>query len=81
VSAGPGDPPHAAAGLYAQALSLSVVRLEGMPVKRRLLLACRRRAELSSAASALVAMIEAEAPLQHHPGGRDAGVGDEATAT
>jgi DNA-binding transcriptional LysR family regulator len=73
--------PHAAAGLYAQALSLSVVRLEGMAVKRRLLLACRRRAELSSAASALVAMIEAEAPLQHHPGGRDAGVGDEATAT
>ena len=50
--------PHAAAGLYAKALGLAVVELQGLEVKRRLLLAMRRRAELSAAASALVKMIE-----------------------
>jgi len=52
--------PHAAAELYANALRLVVVELQGLEVKRRLLLAMRRRSELSPAASALVEMIEQE---------------------
>jgi DNA-binding transcriptional LysR family regulator len=52
--------PQAAATLYAQALGLRVVALQGLEVKRRLLLAMRRRAELSAAAAALVEMIERE---------------------
>lgn len=52
--------PQAAAGLYASALGLTVVELQGLEVKRRLLLAMRRRAELSAPASALVEMIEQE---------------------
>ncbi len=50
--------PHAAADLYAQALDLTVVDLQGLEVERRLLLAMRRRAELSPAATELVKMIE-----------------------
>ena len=52
--------PHAAAELYANALGLVVVALQGLEVKRRLLLAMRRRAELSPAATALLQMIELE---------------------
>jgi DNA-binding transcriptional LysR family regulator len=52
--------PRAAAGLYAQALDLAVVDLQGLEVERRLLLAMRRRAELSPAAAELVKMIEQE---------------------
>jgi len=52
--------PHAAARLYADALGLTVVALQGLEVKRSLLLAMRRRAELSPAAAELVRMIEEE---------------------
>jgi DNA-binding transcriptional LysR family regulator len=52
--------PRAAAQPYAQAFGLVIVPLEGMNVERRLLLAMRRRSELSPAAEALAAMIEAE---------------------
>ncbi|HSV36057.1 MAG TPA: LysR family transcriptional regulator [Ramlibacter sp.] len=52
--------PQAAAGLYAQALGLCIVGLDGVQVERRLLLAMRKRSELSLAAAALVDMIEAE---------------------
>jgi DNA-binding transcriptional LysR family regulator len=52
--------PKAAAALYADALGLAVVALEGVEVNRRLLLAMRHRSQLSSAALALVEMIEAE---------------------
>lgn len=52
--------PRAAAQPYAQAFGLVIVAIEGMNVERRLLLAMRRRSELSPAAEALAAMIEAE---------------------
>ena len=52
--------PRAAAELFANALRLVLVDLEGMGVDRVLLLAMRRRAELSVAAAALVAMMELE---------------------
>jgi DNA-binding transcriptional LysR family regulator len=52
--------PQAAAGLYAQALGLTIVALQGLEVQRRLLLAMRRRAELSPEAAELVRMIEEE---------------------
>ncbi|MEO5844132.1 MAG: LysR family transcriptional regulator [Caldimonas sp.] len=51
--------PRAAAALYSEALGLSVIGLEGMEVDRRLLLSMRRRTELSSAAMALVELMEA----------------------
>ena len=50
--------PRASASLYAQALGLQVMALEGLDVKRRLLLAMRSRAALSPAALALVERIE-----------------------
>jgi DNA-binding transcriptional LysR family regulator len=50
--------PSAAAALYAQALGLAQVRLLGTVTERVLLLAMRRRAELSTAAAALVEMLE-----------------------
>ena len=50
--------PRAGAALYAQALGLQVMTLEGFDVKRRLLLAMRSRAALSPAALALVESIE-----------------------
>jgi DNA-binding transcriptional LysR family regulator len=53
--------PRAAASLYAEALGLAVVGLEGVETERRLLLAMRRRSDLSPSARALVEMIEAEA--------------------
>nr|WP_236599728.1 LysR family transcriptional regulator [Ramlibacter alkalitolerans] len=53
--------PQAAAAVYADALGLVQVRLEGVATERVLLLAMRRRSELSAAASALVEMIEGEA--------------------
>lgn len=52
--------PRAAAELYAQALQLVLVELEGIGVDRVLLLAMRRRTELSVAAAALVEMMELE---------------------
>ena len=52
--------PRAAAALYAQALGLTVVRMRGLEVERCLLLAMRRRSDLSPAAPALVEMIEQE---------------------
>jgi DNA-binding transcriptional LysR family regulator len=54
--------PRAAALLYAEALNLQIVALDGVEVKRRLLLAMRRRDELSPAAAALVQLIERGAP-------------------
>lgn len=52
--------PRAAAELYAQALQLVLIELEGIGVDRVLLLAMRRRTELSVAAAALVEMMELE---------------------
>jgi len=52
--------PKAAATLYANALNLCVVDLEGMEVTRHLLLAMRQRADLSTASVALLEMIEEE---------------------
>lgn len=49
--------PAAAASLYAQALELAIVPLEGMEVQRRLLLAMRKGVELSPAATAFVEML------------------------
>ena len=57
--------PRAGCSLYAQALGLKVTRLQGLDVRRRLLLVMRRRAALTPAAEALVALAEArmrEAP-------------------
>jgi DNA-binding transcriptional LysR family regulator len=53
--------PRAAAALYAQALGLAQVGLAGIDMERVLLLAMRRRSELSAPAVALVEMIESEA--------------------
>jgi DNA-binding transcriptional LysR family regulator len=53
--------PHAAAQLYAHALGLAMVTLQGLEVERRLLVAMRRRGELSREAAELVKMIEEEA--------------------
>jgi len=52
--------PRAAAAIYADALGLVVVRLDGVEVERRLLLAMLERSALSTAAAALVEMIESE---------------------
>lgn len=57
--------PRAGASLYADALGLKVMTLEGFDVKRRLLLAMRNRAALSPAASALVESIESRARECH----------------
>ena len=51
--------PRAGAALYADALKLRIVNLEGLDVRRRLVVAMRSRAALSPAARAFVAMIEA----------------------
>ena len=51
--------PRAGAALYADALKLRIVNLEGLDVRRRLVAAMRDRASLSPAARAFVAMIEA----------------------
>jgi DNA-binding transcriptional LysR family regulator len=53
--------PRAGAQLYAQALKLGIVELQGLDTRRRLLVAMRSRAALSPAAQALVQMIEARA--------------------
>ena len=53
--------PRAAASLYADALGLRIVALAGRGMERRLLLAMRRRADLSPAAAALVEVIEGDA--------------------
>lgn len=50
--------PRAAAELYAEALQLITVKLEGVAMERRLLLAMRQRSQLSRAAAALVDLIE-----------------------
>ena len=51
--------PRAGAALYADALKLRIVNLEGLDVRRRLVVAMRSRTALSPAAQAFVAMIEA----------------------
>ncbi|MBL8351912.1 MAG: LysR family transcriptional regulator [Burkholderiaceae bacterium] len=51
--------PRSAAALYTRALDLVMLRLSGLEVERLLLLALRQRSELSPAARAFVAMIEA----------------------
>lgn len=53
--------PRSGASMYASALGLQVTPLEGLDVRRRLLLAMRSRAALSPAAEALVEIIEARA--------------------
>ena len=53
--------PRAAAMLYAQALKLALVDIQGIDTDRILLLAMRRRAELSPAAAALADMMQREA--------------------
>ncbi|HEV8690195.1 MAG TPA: LysR substrate-binding domain-containing protein, partial [Ideonella sp.] len=53
--------PRSGSSMYASALGLTVTPLEGLDVRRRLLLAMRSRAALSPAAAALVQMIEARA--------------------
>ena len=53
--------PRAAAALYAQALGLTLVEIQGVHADRVLLVAMRRRAELSAEAAALVDMLEQEA--------------------
>jgi DNA-binding transcriptional LysR family regulator len=50
--------PRSGASMYAQALGLKVMELEGMDVKRRLVLAMRNRAALTPAALALVECVE-----------------------
>jgi len=50
--------PRAAAQLYADALGLAVVALQGLETERRLLIAMRSRGELSLEATELVRMIE-----------------------
>lgn len=50
--------PRAAATLYAQALKLAMRDIEGVDTERILLVAMRRRSELSPAAAALVDMLE-----------------------
>jgi DNA-binding transcriptional LysR family regulator len=51
--------PRTAAALYEQALGLKMLRIDGADMERRLLLAMRQRSQLSSAALALVELIEA----------------------
>lgn len=63
--------PQAAAALYAQALGLVIVELAGLEIKRRLLVAMRRRSELSPPASALIDMIEQESSGRHAVVGSD----------
>ena len=53
--------PRAGAALYADALKLRIVNLEGLDVRRRLVVAMRSRAALSPAAQAFVEMVEAHA--------------------
>lgn len=53
--------PRSGSSLYASALGLTVTALEGVDVRRRLLLVMRSRAALSPAAAALVEIIEARA--------------------
>lgn len=50
--------PRTAAALYEQALGLKMLRIDGADMGRRLLLAMRQRSQLSSAALALVRMVE-----------------------
>lgn len=57
--------PRAGASLYAAALGLEVMALEGFDIERRLLLAMRSRAGLSPAALALVEVIEARVRERH----------------
>ena len=52
--------PRSGATLYADALGLRLVALEGLDSRRRLLLAMRDRATLSAAARALVDLVESE---------------------
>ena len=73
--------PRAAAQVYAQALGLAVVSLHGLEAERRLLVAMRRRDQLSAEALALVSMIEAETQAARVPVPGDADVRSEAVST
>jgi DNA-binding transcriptional LysR family regulator len=59
--------PRAAAALYAEALGLRIVPLKGLEVQRRLMVAMRRRAQLSPEATAFVELIEREAGGSRDP--------------
>lgn len=59
--------PRTAATLYEKALDLSMVRIEGVDMQRRLLLAMRQRSQLSSAALALVDLVEQVDATQADP--------------
>ncbi|MBI5716648.1 MAG: LysR family transcriptional regulator [Burkholderiales bacterium] len=50
--------PRASAPLYARALELAVLTLQGLEVERRLLVAMRRRGDLSAEAAGLVRLLE-----------------------
>jgi len=52
--------PREAARLYALSLQLKMIELEGVDMSRLLLMAMRRRSELSAPAASLVEMLEAE---------------------
>ena len=60
--------PRAAAALFADALQLALVDIQGIEADRVLLVAMRRRAELSSAAAALVEMLEQDVGCPKHAG-------------
>jgi DNA-binding transcriptional LysR family regulator len=59
--------PRAAAALYAESLQLVEVDLQGLELERHLLLAMRRRSELSAPAAALVQMIESDPEVEVLP--------------
>ena len=56
--------PRAGAAPHVVAMGLKLIALEGMPTRRRLLLAMRDRAALSAAARALVEMVEQNAEIR-----------------
>ncbi len=72
--------PQAGAGLYAQALNLKVVALQGLDTRRRLLLAMRSRGALSAAALALVEMAEERQAAREATGASVASAASAASA-
>jgi DNA-binding transcriptional LysR family regulator len=62
--------PRAGATLYAQAMGLKVLGLDGLESRRRLLLVMRRRDALSAAAQAMVDLVEERVAAQTGPGWR-----------
>jgi DNA-binding transcriptional LysR family regulator len=59
--------PRAAAQLYVRALDVKLVQLSGFEVARRLLLAMRQRAGLSTAAAGFVELVEADVARRAGP--------------